>query len=213
MEKCIFAFFICLFIAGCIPNTKSEAPGFVKVVIADRTFKIPKGYFDGKKATGKDTESVVLEYSLPGFEVLPPHPKEREARQKLIKEGLVKGMLLEAARNRPSLDKMIGNRRNGSDRIGPLEKNEYGLEKYSVSDWEGRMAVRPDDTYIEREATGNVKSFLHCSPPGKDKIPGCRHTFIDKGILYRIRWPLHELPNWQEQRDTAISFIDSMEIK
>lgn len=205
---------VCFSVSGCWPQKETETSDFVKIVIADRTFKIPKGYLDGAKAIGKDTESIVLEYSLPRFEVLPPHPQERAARKKLIMEGRMRGMLLEAARNRPALDEMIEGHRRGKDRIGVFEKDEYGLNKYSVKNWrEQKMLVQPDDTFIEENNDGAIKSFLMCSPPNKDKIPGCRHTFIDKGILYRIRWSLRYLPRWQEQRQAAIDFIDNFEVK
>lgn len=159
----------------------------------------------------------MLEYSLPDFEVLPKHPEEREARHQLIRQGRMKGMLLEAARNRPSFDIAVTNLMRGHDfkKEAPI----YGLEKHTHII---PKAVRPepeykpyhqDDFFIERNADGSVKSYLRCSPPGKDKIPGCRHRFIDKGLLYQIRWPIRYLPEWDEQRQFTINFIDSLEYK
>jgi hypothetical protein len=34
-----------------------------------------------------------------------------------------------------------------------------------------------------------------------------------KGLKYKIRWPIREFKNWQQQRQNAINFIDSLEIK
>jgi hypothetical protein len=213
MKKLLCLTLAVLCFTGCSPEDDKKAEPFdaVKVIIAGRTFKIPKGYFDGAKPTGKLTESVVLEYSLPGFRVLPKHPQKKKARKELIMAGKMNGMSLETSSARPSFDVMIKNHRSGKDRIGISQGEVFGLEKFSVLDWKGRMLVQPDDTFIERAGDGTVKSFLRCSPPGKDKVPGCRHKFRDKGLLYAIRWSIRELPNWRKQQNAAIHFIDSME--
>ena len=72
VAKFLFIPLFLISLAACLPEDKKEKSEFVKVIISDRTFKIPRGYFDGRTPGGKDTESVVLEYSLPNFEVLPP---------------------------------------------------------------------------------------------------------------------------------------------
>lgn len=208
-RQVIFLFLIFPIITSCIESSSNGDSEFIKVVIADRTFKIPRGYLDGRKAIGKDTESIFLEYSLPDFEVLPPHPEQRAARKELIMAGEMSGMLLEAARNRPPLAEMIDNQRN-SGNLGDQTEKVYGLHKHEAST-RGRSNWKPDDTYLELTADGIVRSFLRCSPPGKDKVPGCQHTFIDKGVLYRIRWPIGKLPNWKSQREKAVAFIDQFE--
>ena len=71
----------------------------------------------------------------------------------------------------------------------------------------------PDIFYIERNDDQSVKSFLFCSPSGKDKIPSCTHKFRNNGLLYQIHWNISELPNWQSQMEGAINFIDSLEFK
>lgn len=202
-----------------INNLKNDA---FRVEIAGRVFKIPKGYFDGAKALGRDNESVVLEYSLPGFEFLPPHPQYRKERQKLISEGRKRSMLLENARQiytgeaRLSFDVLIPRLMHG--REFKKEKNTvYGLDKYvhqvpkPVSNDPAYAPYVQDDFLIERNADGSINSYLLCSPPGRDKIPACRHSFIDKGLLYQIHWRVQELPNWKAQRDSAIQFIDGLE--
>ncbi len=213
MKKIFSVFLVCLTLMACFPEKQAESD-HIKVVIADRTFKIPKGYLDGRQAIGKDTESIVLEYSLPDFEVLPAHPQEREARQKLIDDGNMRSMLLENSSKRPSFDENVNlTLQVRSYGIGSLvNKNLYGLEKYSVQDWHDYKSTTPDDTFIERNNEGSVVSYLKCSPPNKDKIPGCRHRFRDKGVLYQIHWPIRELPNWKKQQNKAIAFIDSFEI-
>lgn len=188
-----------------------EQSGHIKVIIADRTFKIPKGYLDGAKAWGKDTESIVLEYSLPGFEVLPPHPQEREERQKLINEGRMRGLLLENSSVRPSFDVMVANSTR-SPRWQQAEQEYYGLEKLYVPknpDEEHNRLY--DDMFIERNADGSVVSFLRCA--SEVKIPSCSHKFRDKGILYDISWRIQELPNWKQQQEAAIRFIDGFEVE
>jgi len=145
-------------------------------------------------------------------------PQEREAKQKLINEGRMRGMLLEAERNRPSFDVAVQNLMRGRDFIKE-RKLFYNLEKYvhqvpkPISDDLAYAPYVEDDFFIERNDDGSVKSYLRCSPPGKHKIPGCRHRFIDRGLLYNIHWRIQELPDWQKQRDAAIDFIDSLEAK
>ena len=213
MKRSILFLFLCIFAAflsGCFPDQKTDFD-FFKVVIADRVFKIPKGYLDGRKAIGKDTESIVLEYSLPGFNVLPKHPEERDQRQALLKEGRMRGMLLEAEKKRPSFDIATENLMRGRQFIKEPSL-VYGLEKY-ISQLPKPPDRVADDFFIERGEDGSVKSYLRCSPPGKDKVPGGRHRFIDKGLLYNTHWSIKELPNWKQQQIEAIHFIDHMEIK
>lgn len=209
--------FVCLVSTSYLPENQSKESGAIKVVIADRVFKIPKGYLDGRKATGKDTESIVLEYSLPGFEVLPKHPQERSARQQLIKEGRMRGMLIENSDKRPSFDKMVENSLNIKTKYKPpySGKNEqiYGLQKYPSQKIHPDLETQYDDLYIERGKNGEVISFLRCSAPKQDKYPSCTHKFRDKGLLYQIHWSKNELPNWKKQREAAVKFIDSMEFK
>ena len=201
-----------LLINACIPEKEQPTSDSVKVVISDRTFKIPKGYFDGRSPSGKDTESVVLEYSLPDFEVLPPHPIEREARQELINKGLKKGMLLEAERNRPPIEVSAQNLMRGRN-YQQQEGGFYGLEKYQRPKSTGKYPTIWDDFFLEKDKDGKILGVLFCSPPNKDKNPGCNHTYMDKGLKYKIRWPIREFPNWKKQKQAAISFIDSLEIK
>ncbi|MCC6597673.1 MAG: hypothetical protein IT559_02660 [Alphaproteobacteria bacterium] len=153
-----------MLLAGCFPDNKKQSDA-VKIVIAGRVFKVPKGYFDGAAPTGRDAESVVLEYSLPGFEVLPSHPLHRKERQKLINEGRLKGMLLENASKRPSFDTVVPNLMRGPE--FKKDKNIiYGLEKYvhqvpkPVSPDPAYAPYVQDDFLIERNADGTVKSYL-----------------------------------------------------
>ena len=212
MKKIYLILLVCLTLTACFPEKQGTQSDHIKVVIADRTFKIPRGYLDGRKAIGKDTESIVLEYSLPNFEVLPLHPQEREARKKLINQGNMRSMLLENASKRPPIDMMAGNHMRNRD-VSLVNNNLYNLEKYEYGIPEGKYAFRVDDILLEKDDGGEVISFLRCSPPNQDKIPACRHKFIDKGVLYEIGWRIQELPNWRIQRDEAIKFIDNFEAK
>lgn len=209
---------LCLFLSGCIPEKNSGDADAARVIIAGRTFKVPKSYFNDGIADGRDIESALLEYSLPGFEPLPPHPQYRKERQELINEGRMRGMLLENASKRPSFDIAVKNHMSSTNFI--KEKNAvYGLEKYvhltpkPISSDRAYTPYLEDDFFIEKNPDDSIKSYLRCSPPGKDKVPSCKHRFIDKGLLYDISWKISELPNWKEQRDSAIQFIDSLERK
>jgi len=208
---CIFA------LVGCLLESSNQSSEFIRVEIAERVFKIPKGYLDGRKAIGKDTESIVLEYSLPDFEVLPKHPQERAARQELIKQGRMRGMLLERSDKRPSFNVMVEN----ILRPNPLLPNQpysgeteqiYGLQKYPSQKIHPDSDTQYDDLYVERGENNQVISFLRCRVEGRVKHPSCAHKFRDKGLLYQIRWSKSELPNWEKQKDAAIKFIDNFEI-
>ncbi|WP_146159064.1 hypothetical protein [Nitrosomonas aestuarii] len=214
MEKFLLLLFVGLTISSCLPEERDSSA--VRVEIAGRVFKVPKGYFDGAGAYGKDTESVVLEYSLPGFEVLPEYSQHKAERQKLISAGRMRGMLLQNEANRPSFNPVVKEHMRSAD-FKKEENLVYGLEKYVHQVPE---PISPDPNYgpniqndilIERSSDGSVKSYLRCSPPGKYEIPGCEHRFIDKGLLYDIHWRIQELPNWRAQREAAIQFIDSLE--
>lgn len=211
--KTVLLCFLCFVLAACVPE-KNSGDAF-RVEISGRVFKIPKAYFDGAQATGKDNESALLEYSLPGYEPLPSHPQFRAERQALIKEGRMRGMLLENASRRPSFDEVVPRFIEGYN----YQKVEtmYGLEHYvHVPPKQTRPGpeykpYQQDDILIERDPSGSIVSHLFCSPPGKHVVPSCRHRFIDKGLLYEIDWKISELPNWKEQQKSAIEFIDSLE--
>lgn len=200
---------LCSFLAGCLLDNKNGNDSAI-VEIAGRTFRIPYSYIDGDQdKIIKD--AVVLEYVLPEFEPQPPHPQKRMKRKELILSGRMRGMLLETAESRPALDTAFRSQQKSRHykKDGSLV---FGLEKYIAPSPSGESSEQPDDLFLEKNKDGIVQSYIHCSPPGKDKVPGCRHRFIDKNILYNIRWNLSELPNWRSQRDAAIRFINAMEI-
>lgn len=217
ITKCCFpyfmvAYFVCLSLAGCLPDDKPQRTDAVRVVIAGRTFDIPKGYFDGRAPMGKDTESVVLEYSLPGFEILPSHPEHRAERQALINQSRMKGMLLERSDSRPNFDTVV-TLFIQTAHYKRMETKLFGLEEYFVSR-EGKDPMdQGDHMYVQRDISGLVQSYLLCDSPKKVKFSTCSQRFRNKGILFQISWPINELSQWQEQRDASIKFIDSLEVK
>lgn len=205
--KYFYFMLIAIIISGCLPEKEPRA---VRVEIAGRVFKVPIGYFDGRAPEGKDTESVLLEYSLPNFEVLPQNKQER---QELINAGRLKGMLLESEKNLPSISE-VGNNIIKNNKFKKEDGLFYGLEKYIEFPVNIDPTENDDDLFVERNEKGKIISFLRCSPPGKHTNPGCYHRFLDKGLIYdSVTWKISELPNWRAQRDSAIKFIDSLEYK
>ena len=87
------------------------------------------------------------------------------------------------------------------------------MGKYKQPKSTGKYPTLQDDFFIEKDNNGEILGNLFCSPPKKDKAPGCIHRFIDKEIIYQIGWPIRELSNWKKQKDVAIKFIDALEIK
>lgn len=199
-----------LFLFGCLPEAPVQGSNVAVVKIADRQFNIPHVYIDGGQNLDVINDSVVLVYTLPNFK---PEPHEVDVRKEAIISGALRGMLLENAFERPPIGLMVSNRMQGVDVFSKEPGDFYGLEKYTAPKPQGAYAHKPDDMFIERDVSGNVVSFLNCSPLGKDRVPGCRHTFTDKGVLYRIRWNLSDLKSWREQKTSAIKFIDNFEVK
>ena len=217
MKNAFIIFLLIITLSGCLPEKKKIDSDAIRVVIADRVFKVPKGYLDGKPAYGKDTESLVLRYSLPSFEILPDRSKKEE-RNALINSSRMRGMLLENATSRPEFTSVtksfLKDKRfvKQKELLHGLENYIYKVEAPISSDPRYAPWVR-DDFLIERSKYGKVQSYLRCDPPGDSRFPSCNHRFIDKGIAYKIRWSTKELPHWREQRKAAIAFIDSMEYK
>ena len=141
---------------------------------------------------------------------MPPYPQAREARMELINKGNMRSMLLESAANRSPIDPLVKYLIKGRNTF-LVDDNQYGLEKYEYP-VVGPNKLRGRDILFEKGENGKVVSFLRCSFPNQHENPSCEHKFIDKGVLYKISWPIRELPNWQEQRDKAVAFIDSFEI-
>jgi hypothetical protein len=199
-------------ISGCLPDTETSRSDTIVVNIADRTFKVPRAYADLDKHKDVINDEVVLVYVLPGFEPEPPHPEERAKRKDLILQGRMRGMYLSATDLRPSLG-TAANSKLHTWGYKKVSVDIFGLEKYEAESIEEDPNDRVDDLLIERSESGSVKSYLQCSPPGKDKVPGCSHRFADSGITYQIHWSLSELEHWRERRDEAIAFIESFEIR
>jgi len=66
---------------------------------------------------------------------------------------------------------------------------------------------------MERVPDGTVISLVECSIPEQVVVHRCQSMFNDKGLRYRISFPFRGLPNWKEQQQAAINFIDSFEIR
>lgn len=188
----------------------------ILVEIADRQFIIPKAYIDTLGKRSKIEDGVVLEYILPDYEPKIKYKNLPNYREEITLKGRYAGLLLEESAVRPSFDENIKLSLEVYKPYGIgtlINKNFFGLEKYTVQNWRDYKSTTPDDTFIERGRDGSVVSYLKCSPEGKDKVPGCRHRFRDKGILYQAHWSIANLPHWEEERDEIIAFIEQFEIK
>ena len=216
MKNVFIIFLLIITLSGCLPEKKKVESDAIRVVIADRVFKVPKGYLDGAPAYGKDNEALVIEYSLPGFEVLPHRSKKKE-RYALINASRMMGMLLENATSRPEFTPIV-KRQTDKETFVKKEKLFKGLEWYVYNPPPKPLSFKGvysptiwDDILVDRNKDGTVNSYLQCRAPKEVSSPTCIHRFIDKGLMYQIRWATRELPNWKEQQQTAIAFIDSME--
>ena len=186
----------------------------ILVEIANRQFMIPKAYIDTPGTRNKIKDSVVLEYILPDYESKLEYKNLPNYREEIILKGRYAGVLLEESAIRPSFDDMIAmHLKTKPYGIGEVvDSSLYGLVKHSVNIQKAGLDRKPDDRFIEYAADGSIKSFLRCSPEGKDINPGCGHKFRDNGILYDAHWSIRDLPNWQKQRDEIIEFVEQFEI-
>ena len=192
------------------PNDIYSKTGIVS--IAGREFEIPVAYVQGNFKRGKINDSVVLRYVLPDYKSILEFPNA-ETRNNLYQQGLVRSLLLEASDARPTFDVMIENTKNIGNRLGEYEFSIYGLDKFSVADWKVRLGSQPDDTFIDKGEQPSVKSFLRCSPAGKDPVPSCRHKFRHEKLLFSTHWNLEDLSKWEEHRENIIKFVNQFEIK
>lgn len=194
------------------PDSQANSSGSVIVKIADRTFEIPRVYIDLDAQKDVIEGEAALVYVLPGFEPEPPHPEERAKRKKLILQGRLRGMYISAASMRPSLDTAADNhlRRWKYEKVSD---DVFGLEKYAAPPIGGEEGHHLDSILLERNDSGLIVSYLHCSPPGKDKIPGCRHRFESDGIVLQTHWSISDLPKWKESQIEALEFLRSFELK
>lgn len=180
--------------------------------IAGRSFRIPVVYVDGRFVNGHKYDSIVMQYMLPKYKSY--YIFDDLERRRLLSKGLTGGMFLEAASARPGLDKQVHNMRRSLTKAEVLESNIYSLrqEKWYRGDTD-ELELRYD-VFLNVDDTNRIVDFIDCDPLGKAKIPSCSHKFIDKGIVYRIRYNRSRfLKEWAIQRQTAVNFVESFEIK
>jgi len=180
------------------------------VAIGGREFEIPVAYVDGQFKDGRKEGSVVLSYVLPDFKS-PLEFTNKSERQALVRQGRMKGMLVENQSDKASLDyyfeRMLARNRAASNRSA-----RYGLEAYLSTAPHDRTSTGPDDFYIERGADESITSIIQCSPSWRVPNPNCSQMFNRKGLRYKVRMSAGELPDWENQRDRAVNFFESFEI-
>ena len=181
------------------------------LAIAGREFRIPVAYVDGRFKDGRKEDSIVLLYMLPEFKSYLEFSKED--RRKMLWDGYKAGMLLEAASVRPPLKQQVENGRSYPFKIEIDDDLIHGLVREKRYGGDEQAPVLRDELFLKYDADGNVTDYIRCSLEERVKIPSCRHKFIDKKLVYRIRYNKKRyLSHWREQRALAIAFIDSFEI-
>lgn len=183
--------------------------------LAGRIFDIPLMYIDGRPKPGLHQESMLLEVIWPDMRS-PYELADRAEYERVWKVEHRRGwILLHPASARPSLDAQVTNLRQF------LAKEEYvgehdGLQKFLWYNGSPEGPLLHTELYLEVNERGEVVDFNRCRVFNKDKgwlYPGCEHKFVDGGLLYEISYNKAALfPQWREQRQRAIGFVNSLEI-
>lgn len=184
------------------------------VEMAGRTFEIPKVFIQsnlGGKREQKD--GINLVYVMPDFTSQADF-KDKAEYNEAFNNRRMSHMLVQPAKTSTPVPQVIENR-TSNGQLSKYEGSDYGLEKYIDYDDPRHLNIHYDDTYIEKDGSGNAISFISCSAARKQaRSPGCSHIFFDKGLKYDIYFNKEKyLPTWQEHRRKAIEFIDSFEIE
>ena len=182
------------------------------VEIGERIFEIPTVYIQTNLEGKRKQDGVNLLYVYPDFTSRADFENKQEY-EKAWNDRRLGSMSIQIAKKFPTPSQMIENNRKFGQEI-KFENIEHGLERHSSPKRDGKYAIEPDDTYLEKDENGTIISFLRCSKDGQKKFPGCRHKFVDKDMLYNISYNKEKfLPSWREHKEKAIEFIDSFEIK
>ncbi len=181
--------------------------------IAGRRFEIPLMYIDGWPEPGEQQESILLEVIWPEMTSIWELENRAEYDRVTKKERRIGWILL----SDPSRKKSV------SDQVSGLRRRLIKEESLGVHDGLERhywYHKRPDgpklwyDAHLERDAEGNIISFIDCSPIEKSKTPTCRHYFDSNGIKFKISYNRKTFfSDWRDQRERAINLVNSFEIK
>lgn len=182
------------------------------VEIGGRRFNMPLMYIDGGLDKGIVQDGMNLKYVLPDYRSL-YDLKDREEYLKEFYAGHTAHMLLLPQSSMPAIEISANNILNG------YSKHEYvgkvdSLEKYNGYFLNGDKLELYDEFYLEKSKSGEIIGFLQCSPASRVPKPGCNYRFVDKNIRYDIRLNTKNyFSKWREQKQSAIQFIDSFEVK
>ena len=182
---------------------RSQNNNTVKVAVADRVFQIEKHFLQTLPLLGENSFLIRLYWPEMISEV-----DAEEAKKSLVSQ--VGTLLIEAQQSRPSLDQQLDFR---SERK-LLEKQTSsvpGLEHIRFSPKGDLAGQSVTDVFIRKE-NGVVKTKIEC-PLLNLPYPGCRHKFIDTGLVYSITYNKKNfLQGWRKMESSSIALIDSFEI-
>ena len=184
--------------------------------IAGRKFNIPLAYVEGHLAAGEHQDGVLLTIIWPDLQSI-YDMKSRQEYEKIQHEQRTGNIGVREASLRPSIAQQMANRRKSLGGIDFIGKNN-GLEEYTFS-FSPKPAYVPEEKfYIEKNGQGEAISYIDCehlSPtPDNPLFVMCDHTFSDKDIIYSITYnKANYFSDWRKQRQSAIDFINSFEVK
>lgn len=181
--------------------------------IAGRTFEMPTVYIQTHLGDRRQIDGLNLLYVLPDYRSRAEFI-DRRAYEQAREEQRFAHMLIQAGSRRPSLDRMVANRRHHMPRIDSAQ-SIWGLTAEHWYRPQGEKLAVTQEHYFERDADGHIVNWIECSTKENPSVrfPGCNHRFRDKGLLYNIYYnQANYLEWWREQRSLAIEFIDSFQI-
>ena len=196
---------------GCLPSDdeeqkRQEALGVlnesVDVIIANRTFRIPRKYIHSANVglnTKEIHDSVFIKLVLPDFTAKQDLTSQAEYDAASRAQRFA-GLYLGNAASKISLEKLVRlrERRVASrfERTEPI----HGLDSYNLylqfSDEERLWST----FYIDKNTSGEISTVIECATFERNslvKYPGCDMNFIHKGVWYdfHIKCPSEDFMN------------------
>lgn len=194
-----------------VDKTKPLDEQVAIVEIGGRTFAIPKVYIQTNLRGRRKVTGLNLVYVMPDFTSNADFKNKEEYREAFNNRRMAHMLIKDLPTVTPIMEIVKNKEKHGH--LTRFEGIEYGLEKHIDFNDPRHLNIKFDDVYLEKDESGQVVSFIECSPHGEVRFPGCSPDFDDKGLRYSIYFNKAKyFSTWRDHRRKAIAFIDSFEI-
>jgi hypothetical protein len=182
------------------------------VEIDGKRYKIPLMYFDTKLRRGVKQESILLEVVWPEMTSTQEIRTKQEYDRIWKQERRVGWILVSEIGRKLNLDQMLAVRRKRAAKI------EGGSGGYALNS-EIHYLPSPEGAYLYKEyfykeENGKIVDFIECSiKHGYTVTPRCSIRFYYNNLYFEVSFNRENfLPQWQQQRQRAIKFLESFSI-